>query len=58
MCVCLKRVYIHEKVYDAVRDALVEYAKKVKIGDPSDPSSQIGPVQNRMQFEKVKYVSR
>jgi acyl-CoA reductase-like NAD-dependent aldehyde dehydrogenase len=52
----MKRIFIHEKVYDAVRDALVEYAKKVKVGDPLDPLNEIGPVQNRMQFETVLYV--
>jgi acyl-CoA reductase-like NAD-dependent aldehyde dehydrogenase len=57
VCIGIKRIYIHEKVYDAVRDALVEYAKTVKVGDPVDPSNEIGPVQNRMQFEKIKYIS-
>jgi acyl-CoA reductase-like NAD-dependent aldehyde dehydrogenase len=52
----MKRLYIHEKVYDAVRDALVEYARKAKIGDPSDPSTEFGPIQNRIHYEKVKYV--
>jgi acyl-CoA reductase-like NAD-dependent aldehyde dehydrogenase len=56
ICVAMKRIYIHENVYEAVRDALVEYAKTVKVGDPLDPLSEIGPVQNQMQFEKVKYV--
>lgn len=53
ICVALKRVYVHEKVYDAVRDALVAHAKKIKVGDPSDPSTEIGPIQNRVQFGKV-----
>jgi acyl-CoA reductase-like NAD-dependent aldehyde dehydrogenase len=56
ICVAMKRVYIHENVYEAVRDALVEYAKTVMVGDPLDPSNEIGPVQNQMQYEKVKYV--
>ena len=57
VCIGMKRIYVHEKVYDAVRDALVEYAKTVKIGDPIDPSTEIGPMQNRMQYDKVLCVS-
>lgn len=50
----MKRIYIHENIYDAVRDALVEYAKTIKVGDPQDMGTGIGPLQNRFQYEKVK----
>jgi acyl-CoA reductase-like NAD-dependent aldehyde dehydrogenase len=53
-CVAAKRVYIHQDVYDAVRDALVAYAKTIKIGDGSHQGTDLGPIQNKMQFEKVK----
>lgn len=52
----MKRIYIHEDVYDAVRDAFVAYAKKIKVGNPADPSILVGPLQNSNQHEKVKYV--
>jgi acyl-CoA reductase-like NAD-dependent aldehyde dehydrogenase len=44
-----KRVYIHDDVYETVKDALVAYAKNIKIGDGSDEQTQIGPIQNKMQ---------
>lgn len=53
----MKRIYVHEKIYDAVRDALVEFGKTIKVGDPSDASTLVGPVQNANQYEKVKWVS-
>lgn len=53
-CVAAKRVYIHDDVYDAVRDALVAYSAKVKVGDGSQQGTDLGPIQNKMQFEKVK----
>ncbi|CAE6378636.1 hypothetical protein BN14_10761 [Rhizoctonia solani AG-1 IB] len=52
-CVAAKRLYIHEKIYDEFRDELVKFAKTVKTGDGTDPQSQLGPVQNLMQYKKV-----
>ena len=53
-CCAAKRLYIHDDIYDELRDELVEYARTVKVGDGSQQGVQLGPIQNRMQFEKVK----
>ncbi|MCB2013394.1 MAG: aldehyde dehydrogenase family protein [Sphingobium sp.] len=53
-CVAAKRLYIHEDIYDELAAALVEYAKTVKVGDGSQQGTDLGPIQNRMQFEKLK----
>jgi len=53
-CNASKRIYIHEDVYDAVRDALVDYARTVKVGNGAEEDTQLGPIQNAPQFEKVK----
>lgn len=54
-CNAAKRLYIHESVYDDVRDALVNYIRtEVKVGDGSEPDTTLGPIQNSMQYEKVK----
>lgn len=53
ICVAIKRVYVHDDIYEAVLDELVAYAQTVKIGDPSDPSVGIGPVQNEEQYRRV-----
>lgn len=52
-CACAKRLYVHDSIYDAVCDALAAYAAKVKTGDGMAEDSQLGSVQNRMQFDKV-----
>jgi acyl-CoA reductase-like NAD-dependent aldehyde dehydrogenase len=52
-CAAMKRLYVHEKVHDAVCDALVAYARAVPLGDGFDEASVLGPVQNRAQFDKV-----
>ncbi|MDF3145143.1 MULTISPECIES: aldehyde dehydrogenase family protein [unclassified Streptomyces] len=53
-CNASKRLYIHEDVYDEVRDALVDYARTVRVGDGAEADTQLGPIQNAPQFEKVK----
>ncbi|MGI4829393.1 MAG: aldehyde dehydrogenase family protein [Janthinobacterium lividum] len=53
-CVAAKRIYIHEKIYDEMAAALVAYAKTVKVGDGSEQGVDLGPIQNKMQFEKLK----
>jgi len=52
-CNSIKRVYIHEDVYDEVRDALVEFAKGIRVGNGADQDTDLGPIQNLPQFEKV-----
>ncbi|CAL5869188.1 uncharacterized protein PFLUO_LOCUS3416 [Penicillium psychrofluorescens] len=54
ICMLIKRVYIHEKIYDKFRDAMVAFAKSIKTGDGFEPDVVVGPIQNSMQFEKVK----
>lgn len=52
-CVGIKRLYVHRSFHADFVDAFVEYAKQQKLGDGLDPEVTIGPVQNKMQFDKV-----
>lgn len=52
-CAALKRLYVHESIYHDVCSALVEFSKTVKTGDGFEEGSELGPVQNAMQFNKV-----
>jgi acyl-CoA reductase-like NAD-dependent aldehyde dehydrogenase len=52
-CNAAKRVYVHDDVYDAVRDELVEFAKTIVVGDGAHADTHIGPIQNRPQYDKV-----
>jgi acyl-CoA reductase-like NAD-dependent aldehyde dehydrogenase len=53
VCMAIKRIYAHERVYDELCSALVEEAKKAKVGNGLDPATELGPVQNKMQYDKV-----
>ena len=43
-CISVQRMLIHESVYDAFRDRLVAATKALKMGDPKDPETFIGPM--------------
>jgi acyl-CoA reductase-like NAD-dependent aldehyde dehydrogenase len=53
-CVAIKRLYVHESLYDAVCDELGRLARETVVGDGLEPGTQMGPLQNRAQFERVK----
>jgi acyl-CoA reductase-like NAD-dependent aldehyde dehydrogenase len=52
-CAALKRLYVHEAVYDAVCEALTAYVAKVRVGNGLEDGTVLGPVSNKMQFDKV-----
>lgn len=53
ICVATKRLYIHEDIYPALRDALHGLAQAMPVGDGAEQGSVLGPVQNRPQYERV-----
>lgn len=53
ICTAPKRFYVAEQIYDQFCDALIALTKKVIVGDPTDPQTRLGPLQNRIQYEKV-----
>jgi acyl-CoA reductase-like NAD-dependent aldehyde dehydrogenase len=52
-CAALKRLYVHEDQYDEVTSALVDYIAKIKVGPGLEEDTVIGPLSNKMQFDKV-----
>jgi acyl-CoA reductase-like NAD-dependent aldehyde dehydrogenase len=53
ICVAAKRVYIHEDIYEALAHELVAFARSLKVGNGIEPDTDLGPIQNRMQYEKL-----
>jgi acyl-CoA reductase-like NAD-dependent aldehyde dehydrogenase len=53
VCMAIKRIYAHASVHDALCGALVEEAGRAKLGDGLDPETTLGPLQNKMQYDKV-----
>lgn len=53
VCVAIKRIYVHEAVYDQFRDSLVKFLREMVVGAGTDDGVFLGPLQNKMQYDKV-----
>ncbi len=53
ICIATKRMYVHKDIYEPVKEALVAYAKTVKVGDGAEQGTQMGPIQNHQQYKRV-----
>lgn len=53
VCMAVKRVFAPPAVYDALVDRLTELATAHRVGDGFEEGVEMGPLQNRMQFDKV-----
>ncbi|OAN58543.1 aldehyde dehydrogenase family protein [Sphingomonas sp. TDK1] len=53
VCIATKRMYVHEQVYDRLKDALVAYARTVRLGDGAEQGTQLGPINNAVQYRRV-----
>ena len=53
ICVATKRMYIHEDIYDDLRDRLHRMAQGAVVGDGSQQGVMFGPVQNAPQYQRV-----
>jgi acyl-CoA reductase-like NAD-dependent aldehyde dehydrogenase len=54
VCIAMKRLYVHESIYDEMCDELAGLADAAIMGDGLEQGTQLGPLQNKMQFEKVQ----
>lgn len=58
VCSNSTRVFVQKGIHDRFVERLVERTKKIRIGDPLDPETQMGPLVNKAQRDKVvEYIS-
>jgi len=53
ICSAIKRVYVPQEMYAPMLEMLGELAKGVKVGNGLEAGTQMGPINNRPQFERV-----
>jgi acyl-CoA reductase-like NAD-dependent aldehyde dehydrogenase len=53
VCTAGTRALVHADVYDEVLERLIALAGRVRVGDPSDAATHVGPLSSRRQFDKV-----
>ena len=54
VCIAMKRLYVHEDIYDEMCDELATLANETVIGNGLEQGTKLGPLNNKMQFDKVK----
>ena len=52
-CMAGSRLIVHADVHDELVRLVAERASRIRLGDPNDPDTEMGPVANRPQYEKV-----
>ena len=52
-CIAAKRFFIADKIYDKFLDQFVEQMRSLKVGDPMDETTQIGPLANEQILKGV-----
>lgn len=53
VCIAMKRLYVHDSIYDEMCDELANIANSTIVGDGLEQGTQLGPLQNKMQYDKV-----
>lgn len=53
VCTAIKRVYVHESLYEDMVQALAERARKAKVGAGTEDGTELGPLTNKAQLERV-----
>ena len=53
ICSAIKRVYVHESIYQPLVAEFAELAKGVKVGNGLEEGTRLGPINNKPQYERV-----
>jgi glyceraldehyde-3-phosphate dehydrogenase (NADP+) len=53
-CISVQRVYAHAEIYEAFLDDLLPRVKALKVGDPLDEATDVGPLIDRGAAERVE----
>ena len=54
VCVSVQRVFVHEDICDEVASRLADYAKNLVVGDQLDPKTEVGPLINNNEVNRVE----
>jgi acyl-CoA reductase-like NAD-dependent aldehyde dehydrogenase len=54
ICATIKRVYVHESIYEAFAESLTRNAARLRVGDGLSDGTDVGPLQNSTQRDRVE----
>lgn len=54
VCTCNERMYVHEDIYDEFMEKFMAQVRDIKVGDPFDPASGMGPKVNKNELKHME----
>jgi glyceraldehyde-3-phosphate dehydrogenase (NADP+) len=54
VCISVQRIYVQELIYDRFLARFLEAVKGLKVGDPMDPKTVVGPLIDKVSADRVK----
>ena len=56
VCTCNERLYVHEDIYEAFMEKFLAKVKEIKVGDPFDPTVDMGPKVNAKEMANMEHL--
>ncbi len=53
VCISTKRLFVHEKIYNTFVEKLTTAVKKLKVGDPTDINTEVGPLITDKEVDRI-----
>jgi betaine-aldehyde dehydrogenase len=53
-CTAPERVYVHQSIHDGFLERFLDFSRAVKVGDPSNPATEMGPIASTKVVEAIK----
>ena len=53
ICMSINRIFVHKDIYPDFADKFIEKAEKLKYGNPADQDTNVGPLINRSQVDRI-----
>jgi acyl-CoA reductase-like NAD-dependent aldehyde dehydrogenase len=54
VCVSVQRIYVHESIVDKFTDHMVQLAQEMKVGDPLDSATEVGPIIQEYELNRIE----
>jgi acyl-CoA reductase-like NAD-dependent aldehyde dehydrogenase len=53
VCISVQRVLVHRPVYEALLEKILAAVRDLRVGDPRDPATDVGPMIDRLKAEEA-----
>jgi acyl-CoA reductase-like NAD-dependent aldehyde dehydrogenase len=53
VCISVQRVFLHRPIYERALERILSAVKSLKVGDPRDPATDVGPMLDRVKAEQA-----